>query len=70
MRKMIIKAIVMSFFTSVTMHLFINTYFLIVQGSCQSSYVYFDGCPVVLADDDTACIHPMNTPGTVSLHYS
>jgi len=34
-----------------------------LQGSCQSSYTFFDGCPVVVADDDTACLYTVNTPG-------
>ena len=29
-----------------------------------SNHIHFDGCPVVIADDDTACIHRINTPGT------
>ena len=34
-----------------------------------SNHLHFDGCPVVIADDDSACIHRMNTPGTsFSIH--
>ena len=29
-----------------------------------SNHIHFDDCPVVIADDDTACIHRINTPGT------
>ena len=33
------------------------------QGSCKATYTFFDGCPVVVADDDTACMYSVNTPG-------
>ena len=35
-----------------------------MQGSCKSNHTFFDGCPVVVADDHTSCLHEANTPGT------
>jgi len=34
----------------------------ISKGSCKRDHIHFDGCPVVVADDDTACVHRINTP--------